>query len=63
MVCEWFQDITGNRSVATRIKALPKGSVSFMTMLAGLFVGTIQREPITCRGQSASTVITFQFVV
>ncbi|XP_059172190.1 cold shock domain-containing protein E1-like [Physella acuta] len=39
------------RQVATRIRHLSKGSVSFINVLAGVYIGTIDKEPSTHKNQ------------
>lgn len=41
-----------NRLVATRIKPLPKGSVSFLTIHPAMYIGTIDKEPATHKNQN-----------
>ncbi|XP_076445198.1 cold shock domain-containing protein E1-like [Babylonia areolata] len=43
---------SASRMVATRIKVLPKGSVSFMNTHPALYVGTIEKEPATHKNQN-----------
>jgi cold shock CspA family protein len=40
-----------SRQVATRIKHLSKGSVSFMNILPAVYIGTIDKEPSTHKNQ------------
>lgn len=41
-----------NRMVATRIKVLPHGSVTFLTIHPSMYIGTIDKEPATHKNQN-----------
>ena len=59
---DFLQDpSSASRMVATRIKVLPKGSVSFLTVHPALYVGTIDKEPATHKNQSKSLCFSFCF--